>query len=316
MFRFIAVVAAAAIGWMAASPSSFGSSSGSIGSIEAEGQNESLERDQIMARVSKAIQENDFKTLNAMESEFQSRRSLTPSGVWKLAVYYDSLEFLLNPDPDCVAQQEEFLNGWRAAYPKSPGPVIATAASRANRAWCIRGGNSADRVSSYDMSRFKELLTEARLILDEAKGTVSHDPEFYAVKANILLGLDADRAEYNALLDEGLDREPYYFPIYYGGYSYFKPQWHGSWTELAAFAHRAVSRTSDRLGKEAYALLLSSAALRLPSGLQHEGLADDESGYGRHVRPLSHNLECLYLYHIVLQGAGLGNGQTLCGQSR
>ena len=252
MLRILAVIGAAALGWMAATPSETSVTPGTIGTIESEGQNESFERDQIQAKVAKAMMENDFKTLNAMEAEFQTRRSLTPSGVWKLGVYYDSMQFAFEPDPDCISQNEEFLDHWRAAYPTSPGPVIAKAAALADKAWCIRGGSFAYKVSRSAMDSFGNILSEANDLLDDAKDTVSQDPEFYAVKARVLLGLNTDRDEYMALLNEGLDREPYYFPIYYEGYSYFMPQWHGSWNELSAFAHSAVSRTSKRLGSEAY----------------------------------------------------------------
>ena len=71
---------------------------GKLGKVEAKSNDEIAERLRIMDQTSVAIKASDFATLNKMVSEYRVKRSLTPSGTWKLSRFYQRLNYHLQSD--------------------------------------------------------------------------------------------------------------------------------------------------------------------------------------------------------------------------
>ena len=57
-----------------------------------------------------------------------------------------------------------------------------------------------------------------------------------------------DRGEFNALLNEALEREPLFYQTYFGALEYLLPKWHGNIQEIEDFAQDAAERTRKREG--------------------------------------------------------------------
>jgi hypothetical protein len=58
---------------------------------------------------------------------------------------------------------------------------------------------------------------------------------------------------FEALVEEGLKREPLYYQLYFAAVRFFTPKWGGDPTKIEAFADAAVARTQKDEGFSLYA---------------------------------------------------------------
>lgn len=85
------------------------------------------------------------------------------------------------------------------------------------------------------------------------KEFAAHDPHWYVVAANILKALGEDVYSYNKFIDDGLEKHPYYYQLYFSAIDYLAPKWHGDKHQIETFANRAVVRTKPTEGMGLYA---------------------------------------------------------------
>lgn len=231
-------------------------SEGSLGVVEASTTDELQERQAIFDRVKRAIETKDFATLNAMESEFRTRRSLTPSGTWKLSSYYAGLRAYLNKgkvNGRCVYRAESFLGAWADLAPDAPGAYIVEAMLLLDNAWCHRGGGYARTVRESAWVPYEAGVAAAYQALEEHRAVASVDPEFYSVMAEIYIAQGQDESSFANLLEEATDKEPYYYNTYFKAFRYYLPQWNGSFEEVEKFARSAADQTSSKSDMGTYA---------------------------------------------------------------
>ncbi len=196
--------------------------------------------------MSRAIATNDFGALSKMEEDLRSTRARMSSGVWKLAVFHAGLQFYLaeglQSDDACQYRKAPFVRQWASATPDSPGPSITDAALLLKQGWCFRGSGFTDSVPDDAWPKFRDAVTAASKTL-ETHGTIaSVDPEFYAVKLDVLRGQSASRQSFRAVIDEATNREPDYHRTYFNAVWYYLPQWGGSYAEVEQFARYAAER--------------------------------------------------------------------------
>jgi hypothetical protein len=189
-------------------------------------------QDLVTRQVETAIKANDFRTLSAMEQEFMTSRSQTPSGVWNLEIFHASLKFYLEGGlvaaDGCQYRKADFVARWAAAEPRSPGPIITQAELLKEQAWCYRGNGAAPTVSEESWNQFHAGLQLARETLEAHEQMASLDPHYYAVQTTIYRGMGAPETEFQALVKQATDREPNYPKTYMNAVWYYMPQWGGS----------------------------------------------------------------------------------------
>ena len=224
------------------------------GQVVARSSDEQAERDAILKQVQAAIAARDFAGLSAMEEDLRTSRARTPSGVWKLAVLHGGLQFYLadglKSEDGCQYRDAQFLRDWAAASPRNPAPVITDAALLLEQAWCIRGDGTADSVAAEAWPQFRKGAAAAAATLEQHPTMASADPEYYAVKLNVLRAQGVSKAAFHDVIEEATAREPYYHRTYFNAVWYYLPQWGGSDAEVDAFARYAAerTRTSDHSG--------------------------------------------------------------------
>ena len=213
----------------------------------ASSSDEKAERDAVLSRVQAAIVANDFASLSTMEDAFRSSRARTPSGVWKLAVFHAGLQAYLaeglEPEDECRYRRAQFVQRWAAAEPRSPAPAITNAALLLQQAWCFRGRGYADSVAAEAWPKFRKGVAAAYETLEKDGTWASTDPEFYAVKLDVLRGQGVSKTTFHAVVEEATAREPEYHRIYFNAVWFYLPQWGGSYAAVEDFARYAAERT-------------------------------------------------------------------------
>lgn len=223
---------------------------------------DSAEVEAILSNTQDAIAKKDFARLEAMEQEFRSSRARTRSGTWKLAAYHGGLQYYLaeglKAEEGCQYRQEPFVRAWQSAIPGSAAAAITDAELLLSQAWCIRGTGYASSVSEQAWPAFHAKVDDAADALRRSAGRASIDPEFYAVKLDVMRAQGAPIREFEAVFDQATRREPYYHRTYFHAAWNYLPQWGGSYEEVDRFARQAVKLTQRDEGAGLYARIFWS----------------------------------------------------------
>jgi hypothetical protein len=120
-------------------------------------------------------------------------------------------------------------------------------------AWSIRGKGYANTVPSEAWLGFHHYIQLERDHLLQHKAAASVDPAWFSTMVTVAKDEGWPRPEFESLVDEALQREPYFYPTYFGAIAYLLPKWHGSLPEIEQFANDAVARTKAGEGQGMYA---------------------------------------------------------------
>lgn len=219
----------------------FGSACSARGEVEAQTTDEPAERKAIFDAVEKAFEARDYAALNRMAEEYRTNRARTPSGTWKLAMFYYAVEpYALDQNgATCRPAREDVLADWAATDPEAPASYIAKAAALTSYGACLRGRAYARSTSSDAMNAMREQMAEARAVLETHRDAASVDPQFYAVSIDMMKYDTRQDDDFEDLVDEATGREPYYHETYFAAARYLDPKWHGSPGAIERFAKHA-----------------------------------------------------------------------------
>ena len=222
------------------------------------------EREAIKKQTAFLLSSKNFKELEKLAQEYRVNRGRTPSGLWKLTLFYYGIhDYSANinlKDENYWDSIKSRTDGWIKEYPKSPTPYISHGIVMKQYAWKFRGGGYANTVPQEAWQPFHEHLINAKAFLEKHKKIASTDPNWYEVMAGIATGLSVNRSEFQKIIDEGLNKEPLYYQLYFAAINYFAPKWHGNAEDIEEFANSAVARTKDQEGMGMYARIYWSAS--------------------------------------------------------
>ncbi len=140
-------------------------------------------RSSIEASVQKAFLSRNYALLESEATEFRSTKARTPSGIWKLTVFYwginKAIERETNYNPQNFDAVYSIAAGWVAAYPKSPTAHIVESRVMYNQGMAFRGRGFANEVNPAAWQPFTELVAKAKDNLEKYKAVASVDPEWY-----------------------------------------------------------------------------------------------------------------------------------------
>jgi hypothetical protein len=215
------------------------------------------------AAVSAATQEsflsNDFRRLENVSAQYRRERSRTSSGLWNLTLFYAGVEEAIEnqaSDQDIDAsfgEVEKKIKAWLEAFPESPSGHIADGMALLERAWAHRGGGYASTVDPEGWVQFNKYVALARKSLETSKAVASVDPKWYETMMIIARAQNWERGEFDALLNEALEKEPLFYQTYFSALEYLLPKWHGDIHEIENFAQDAAARTRRQEGLGMYA---------------------------------------------------------------
>jgi hypothetical protein len=220
---------------------------------------EMTERARVVSASKEAFLTENFAELESVSAGYRRDRSRTPSGLWKLGLWHGGIDQAIDMYAELPGSQnnfrrlEQIAERWLKSYPDSPGAVLTLSRIHIAHGWKIRGGKYASEVSKSAWKPFHTYIKLARQNLEERKASAAVDPAWYAQMLTIARAQSWERAEFDRLLDEALDREPQFYPNYFMALEYLLPKWGGSDVEIDLFAREAVRRTSKIEGKGMYA---------------------------------------------------------------
>jgi hypothetical protein len=211
------------------------------------------------------VQEN-FEKLETVFQTFRSERTRTASGLWKLTVLYAGLE-------DCLSGLEgrskyglgytdvyAKISKWVAKYPSSPTPQIFRGIVMVHQAWArLEEGETPPR-NPAQLKAFYQQIESARQHLLKAKPIASIDPRWYEQMLKIARTTRLGQGDFDALLQEALEREPLFYQNYFRALEYLLTTQSGNQIVIDNFVAKAVERTMNLEGKGMYARIYWYAA--------------------------------------------------------
>jgi hypothetical protein len=203
----------------------------------------------------------DLEGLEALAAKYRATRERTPSGIWKLTLFYSALHEVVadvNPaDEEAWQALNENLRVWRGEQPESPTPIIASAIAFKRLAWNSRPSGLLQEASASSEDRFVVALNGALGFLESYREIASKDPHFYVVWAGLAAALGTDEARFLSRMEEGIAREPGYYQLYFAALDAFADESRPERLAkpIEAFANLAVERTRSKEGLGLYARL-------------------------------------------------------------
>jgi hypothetical protein len=222
---------------------------------------EFAERNAITEATKRSFLNDDFEELERVSAAYRQEKSRTPSGLWKLSVFYSGIDEAIGQckkgrDPEVAFPPfEEKTRKWVEAHPASPTAHIVRSQVLTGRAWAHRGCGYAHTVSEEGWENFRRYIAAARSNLEEHKTVAAVDPEWYEEMLTIARAQQWELNDFKGIFNEALAREPLYYQTYFMALEYFLPKWHGCAEEIEDFAQDAVGRTKELEGQGMYARL-------------------------------------------------------------
>ncbi|HEX6118802.1 MAG TPA: hypothetical protein VFZ03_05065 [Dongiaceae bacterium] len=206
-------------------------------------------REDIMAAVENSLRNKRYDELETLANTFRGQKLRTPSGRWRLSLFYGGLRRYQERLPE---NQDPPVGEWLAAYPSSPAAHIGYATMLVEKAWKIRGKGYASTVDEEDWTPFRETVERARQYLLQYKSVAAIDPNWYATMAEVGTIQGWSDADYDALLREAFDREPTYTDTYFEAANRDLPKWGGNAEKVEKLAREAEERTRTTDGSGLY----------------------------------------------------------------
>lgn len=201
----------------------------------------------------------DFAKLEKVFRIYRNERSRTPSGIWKLSVFYNGIQNSIDASMAETGRDSAFgaldarIHSWIKLYPTSPSARIAQSMMFISLAWAYRGNGVASTVKPESWEPYTANIARARDILETNKSFAASDPHWYVTMLIVARAQGWDREHFNNLLEEALSKEPFYYQTYFGAVEYLQPKWYGGVSEIEALAQDAVKRTKQLEGDGMYA---------------------------------------------------------------
>jgi len=139
-----------------------------------------------------------------MASSLRKSKELFGDGSWKIARFYEALEFegRRQPDEKWMARVQMYKD-WSASNPQSITARVAYADFLTKYAWHARGSGYRDTVSEEGWRLFRERLAVARRVLEGTRTIVEKDPFAWSVGLTIALGQQWKKSDYDTFLEAG-----------------------------------------------------------------------------------------------------------------
>ncbi|MDE0852810.1 MAG: hypothetical protein OSA97_00125 [Nevskia sp.] len=244
-------------------------------------------RDSIKGQAADLLKAGDFVAFDQIATQFRQSGERTPAGDWKLAQLYIGVKNAGPDNPDDPQWQllDSVSSQWLRAHPDSPTAVVVRAKVLLAHAWAYRGGGYASEVTESGSARYHDLMEQARDVLDSHKAVAASDPEWDAIRIDLIRQQGGDSQAVLNAAAEALGRQPYYYPIHNSAVMSLMPKWGGSEELLKQYVQMALDRSAAREGTQAYARIYHFVARNAQTPL------DDLNTLGAKWQPMQQSLD-------------------------
>ncbi|BBE51042.1 hypothetical protein OYT1_ch1488 [Ferriphaselus amnicola] len=206
-----------------------------------------------------SFMDGDFAELDRISNIYRMEKSRTSSGLWKLTMFYCGIQQAIDAATEGGKAESKFhplekkIRKWMRQSPNSPSAHIAYGQALISHGWAYRGDGYADTVKPESWAPYKKYIAKARIELEQHKSVAASDPNWYVTMLTVSRAENWSYREFDALLNEALDKEPLFYQTYFSALQYLLPKWHGGLREVESFAQNAVKRTQQQEGSGMYA---------------------------------------------------------------
>jgi hypothetical protein len=193
----------------------------------------------------------DLRGFDALATGYRQTRERTASGNWKLGLAYLSVtQDLFTPSDPRWEKLQQSAAEWLVENPDSPSAVALDARLLRAHAWAW---HDADEARGDNNPQYRQLLEEARRVLDAHSEVKNQDPEWDALRIAIAREQGADTNQVLRMAREALEREGYYYPLHEAVTNKLMPRWGGSEEAVKQYVQMALGHSLLREGTQAYA---------------------------------------------------------------
>ncbi|PPK67063.1 DUF4034 domain-containing protein [Actinokineospora auranticolor] len=142
---------------------------------------------------------------------------------------------------EAAANDDTWLEAWRAARPDDPGHAVVHARALVSLAWQVRGAGWGSDIAPEQATAFRRLLGDAEPAAYAAAMAAPEDPTPWATLLTIAVGRSWDHDEFEEAWQQLVDRDPANVLGHQSALRYWSARWHGSDDLMTAFAERAAT---------------------------------------------------------------------------
>ncbi len=207
------------------------------------------------------VTRGEMKEVERIATIYRQQRTRTPGGSYALAFFQEGITRELTSLAGKNREQPvAVITSWLRQHPDSVFARIAVADVYLELAWQIRGTGFANTVPKEAWQGFEMWVKRAREHLEKNSDLAEIDPRWYVAMITVAKAQAWSAEETRRLVVAGLQKYPYYHPIYYGYLDFLLPRWHGDPDKLNDFIEWAIPIAAPSEGTEFYARLCAVAA--------------------------------------------------------
>lgn len=189
----------------------------------------------ITNEVQEAWQQADFERLDKLAQVCRESNESTESGFPMVRLFYDLLTNPADPTPQQWKAHLDQKRDWIAQRPESATAHISLAESLIAYGWEARGAGTIDTVTQDGYTLFKERVTEAGELLEEAATLDNKHAELYEVQLRAARGIGMPKDVMYLSFRAGQSIDSGYLPLYSSMAISLLPRWYGEFGELSEF---------------------------------------------------------------------------------
>ena len=210
--------------------------------------------------------QRNFQRLEAMAEDLRTSKARTGSGVWKLTVFYATLQWF-NSEEFVASYPSgsnwKTLEAWIEAMPTAPTPHILKAFAFKSLAMLSARQVELGGLPHSGWRPDAVYLKEARKVLDDAKPFAARDPHYYAVLIDLMRASGDDLQDILVVHAEAMSREPLYYQTHFAAFEQLLAQTGRSELMASTFANTVYHATAAAEGEAVYARLYWMAFQRV-----------------------------------------------------
>src|ERR1700722_1732654 len=153
-------------------------------------------RAELKSEAARLLEQGDLAAYDQRATELRRTRERTPTGIWKLSLFYKGQDNWPAPQADAPiwTKIEAATEAYLREHPDSPSAIVAHARMLVSHAWVYRGSDWGGNLLDSQRDGFNTFMERAREVLDRHREVGSRDPEWYSLRIQVMNGLNTDKA--------------------------------------------------------------------------------------------------------------------------
>ena len=200
----------------------------------------------------------DYQNLEVLYEKLKKPDQRTPSGIWKLAIFYNQLRDFSQRkrDPAYWNTLQLQAQDWQKKFPQSVPARIFQVYLYWNRVIAYRGVSAYSTLSAADKEEVASSSAEALKVLTNMKANAASakDPEWYRAMLNVLpYSKQYSAAALDRILAEGMQLYPNYHEMYFAAGFFSLSNWSGNPDAVERMAKSANLAPGNKEKRSMYA---------------------------------------------------------------